>query len=141
MQTLYRIAADVMVVAHFGYFTFVVMGFLLVLIGIVRRWQWIRNFWFRSLHLLAILIVAAEAVCGIKCPLTTWENDLRQLAGETIYQGSFVAKWAHAILFFDAEPWVFNVAHTLFGLIVLLTFVLAPPRWKRQTSKHPMTKE
>jgi hypothetical protein len=132
MQLLYRIAADVIVVFHFAYVAFVVVGFLLILIGIVRRWRWIRNLWFRFLHLMAILIVAAEAVCGVTCPLTTWENDFRKLAGETIYQGSFIAKWAHAVLFFDAEPWMFDLTHTLFGLAVLVTFALAPPRWKRR---------
>jgi len=135
MQLPYRIAADIIVIVHFAYVAFVVVGFLLILIGIVRRWQWIKNCWFRSLHLLAILIVAAEAVCGIKCPLTTWENDLRRLAGETIIQGSFVAKWAHAMLFFDAEPWVFTLAHILFGLAVLATFILAPPRRKCRMTK------
>jgi hypothetical protein len=35
------------------------------------------------------------------------------------------------LLFFDAEPWVFTVCYTLFGLAVLATFVLAPPRLRK----------
>jgi hypothetical protein len=95
------------------------------------RWRWVRNFWFRSLHLLAILVVAAEAVCGITCPLTTWEQQLRTRAGETAYRGDFIADWVHRLLFFDFEPWVFTLGYVLFGLAVLTTFILAPPRWNK----------
>jgi hypothetical protein len=134
MQLLYRIAADVVVVVHFSYVAFVILGFLLTLIGILARWNWVRNPVFRTLHLLAILLVAAEALGGITCPLTTWEYQLRSLAGEATYQGAFIAKWVHELLFYEAEPWVFTVCYSLFGLAVLLTFLLAPPRWRRRRS-------
>ena len=134
MQLFYRIAADVMVVFHFAYVAFVVVGFLLVLIGIVRRWRWTRNLWFRALHLTAILIVAAEAVLGITCPLTVWENAFRRMAGDATYHGAFLAEWVHELLFYQAPPWVFTTAYVLFGLAVLATFLLAPPRRSRQGS-------
>jgi hypothetical protein len=39
----------------------------------------------------------------------------------------------HDVLFFENVPaWVFTVCYSLFGLAVLATFVLAPPRWKRK---------
>jgi len=53
-----------------AYISYVVLGQLAILVGIVRRWQWIRNPWFRWTHLLMILVVAWEAVQGITCPLT-----------------------------------------------------------------------
>jgi len=74
MSVLYRLAADAVVIVHVAYVAFVAVGLLAILLGLVCRWRWVRNFWFRSLHLLAILVVAAEAVCGITCPLTTWEQ-------------------------------------------------------------------
>jgi hypothetical protein len=131
MRLLYRLTADLVVVVHFAYVAFVVVGLLAILLGVVLRWRWVRSPWFRVLHLAAISVVAAEAVCGITCPLTTWEQDLRTLAGETAYQGDFLATWVHDWLFFDAEPWVFTVCYVLFALSVLATFVLAPPRWHR----------
>ena len=42
-------------------------------------WEWVRNWWFRVAHLVAILIVAAEAFLDIPCPLTEWEYRLREL--------------------------------------------------------------
>lgn len=135
MTLLYRVAADAIVVIHFGYVLFVIAGLLLILLGMWRRWAWVRNFWFRLVHLLMIGVVVAEAWCGITCPLTTWEQNLRRLAGQTAYRGDFLATWVHDLLFYDAPPWVFTICYTLFGLAVLVTFVFAPPRWQ-DPSRH-----
>ena len=130
MQLAYRLAADAVLVIHVGFVAFVILGLVLTVIGILARWQWIRNFWFRSLHLAAILLVVVQSLLGVMCPLTIWENELRQLAGQTAYRGDFIATWLHDLLFIDAEPWVFTLCYTLFGLAVLATFLLAPPRRK-----------
>ena len=128
MPYLYRVSADVVVLLHFGYVGFVVAGQLLILVGILLKWSWIRNAWFRFLHLAAIAIVVAESVLGITCPLTTLEQHLRIKAGQATYRGDFVGNLVHDLMFYDLEPWVFTIAYTLFGLLVLGTFVLAPPR-------------
>lgn len=127
MHVLYRILADVVVAVHFAYVGFVIIGLALTLLGAALGWKWVRNFWFRAMHLAMIGIVVAEAWVGIVCPLTTWEKSLRQRAGQTAYRGDFIANLLHDAMFFDAEPWVFTVGYTLFGLAVLLTFVWAPP--------------
>jgi hypothetical protein len=139
VQLAYRLAADAVLTFHACYAAFVVLGFCLTLAGILARWQWVRNFWFRGLHLAAILTVAAESLLGAKCPLTIWERDLRELAGETGYQGDFIAHWLHELLFFQFQPWVFTVCYTLFGLAVLATFVLAPPRWRKAGGRPDQT--
>ena len=131
----YRIAADLVVVFHFSYIAFVVFGLLAILIGLARGWGWVRNPWFRVAHLFAIAIVAAQAVAGIVCPLTTLENALRQRAGQATYPGAFIGYWAHQLTFYQAPPWVFTLAYTTFGLLVLGTFVLAPPRWGERATK------
>ena len=128
MQVLYRFAADVIVVFHLGYATFIVAGLALILVGALRRWQWVRNFWFRMMHLLAILIVVAESWFGVTCPLTTWEKALRERAGQATYHGDFLANLAHELLFVEWGPLAFTVCYTLFGLAVLATLAFAPPR-------------
>lgn len=124
-----RMIADLIVVFHAAYVSFVVFGLLLILLGIVFRWGWVRNFWFRALHLAAIGFVVLESLIGMTCPLTDWEKRLRDLSGEGTYTGDFVGYWAHRLIFYDAEPWVFTVLYVSFGLAVLAAFVLAPPRW------------
>src|SRR5262249_24175615 len=76
-----KLLADLIVVLHATYFSFVVFGLLLILLGVVFRWGWVRNFWFRTLHLTAIGIVVLEALIGMNCPLTDWEDRLREMAG------------------------------------------------------------
>jgi len=125
---LYKLAADVVVVIHAGYVSFVIFGQLAVLIGILCRWEWVRNARFRWLHLIAISIVVVEALLGIVCPLTTLEDWLRTRAGQSGHRGDFVGHWVHELLFYDAPAWMFTLVYTAFGLVVVATFVVVPPR-------------
>ena len=131
MATLYRLTADLVVVVHFAFVAFVVFGLLLTLMGGVRRWGWVRGVRFRASHLAAIGFVVAESLCGVTCPLTVWEQRLRELAGQASYQGDFLATWVHDLMFFDAEPWVFTVCYCSFGALVALSWLLVPPKFRR----------
>lgn len=127
-RVLFRLAADAVVAVHVAYVAFVVLGLAAIWYGILRRRAWARNPQLRYIHLAMILIVVAEAWAGITCPLTTWEQWLRERAGATSYRGDFIAGCLHDLLFFDAPPWVFTVVYSAFGLLVLTTFLVAPPR-------------
>ena len=50
--------ADAVLVAHFIYVSIVIFSVPLILVGRARKWGWVRNFWFRIIHLFMILIVA-----------------------------------------------------------------------------------
>ena len=128
MSLLYRTAADLTVILHMGYALFIVLGQLVILAGIVLRWSWIRNRTFRCVHLAAILIVVAESLLGITCPLTTLEKWLRLQAGQASYRGDFIANFVHDLLFVEFQPWVLTVAYVTFGALVASTFWLAPPQ-------------
>ena len=123
--------ADGILVVHFAFVSFVVVGFLLILIGLVAGWSWVRNRWFRLAHVAAILIVVAQAWVGRICPLTVWENELRRRAGQDAYSESFVQHWLHRLLFYDAEPWVFTTIYTVFGALVVLVWWLSGPAGRR----------
>ena len=127
-QALYSRVADFILVAHALFAAFVVLGLLLVFAGKLLRWRWVRNPWFRAAHLLAIGIVVLQSWVGVICPLTTWEMSLRAKAGETVYEGSFIAHWLHELLYYDAPPWVFVVCYTGFGVLVLLSWYYVRPR-------------
>jgi hypothetical protein len=128
MELFYRILADVVVTIHFAYVAFVIGGLAITLAGAALQWTWVRNIWFRIVHLAMIGVVVLEAWCGIVCPLTTWENDLRELAGQAAYRGGFIAHLLHDAMFFDADPRLFTHCYSLFGLTVLATFFLVPPK-------------
>ncbi|WP_339910606.1 DUF2784 domain-containing protein [Symmachiella dynata] len=129
MQTLYSLLADAVVFLHGAYVAFVIFGLLAVLVGSLLGKRWVSNFWFRSLHLTMILIVVVESWLGIVCPLTTLEKFLRQKAGADEYPGDFIGRWVHDVLFMDLSPATFTVMYTLFGLSVVATLIIVPPRW------------
>jgi hypothetical protein len=132
----YRLLADVVVIVHAAYVLFVIFGLVAVLVGYLRRWEWVRNRTFRLVHLAMILLVVAEAWCGVVCPLTVWEQRLRALAGQTTYQGDFFPNLVHELLFYDAPTWVFTILYTLFGAAVAATLALVPPRWSSRTTDN-----
>lgn len=128
----YALLADLVVAIHFAYVAFVVVGQLVIVLGAVCRWEWIRNVWFRTAHLLAIGIVVFEAVLSYPCPLTTWENDLLRAAGAEVDSRTFVGRLLDSVLFYQAPQEEFGFLYYTFGALVLATFVLAPPRLSRR---------
>ena len=136
-MNVYGFLADAVVLLHFAYVVFVVLGMAAILAGIALHWSWVRNFWFRIVHFLLIAVVAAESLCGILCPLTAWEDGLRELAGEPGQPRSFIGYWIDKLLFVNVPPWVLATCYCVFGLAVLLTLILAPPRWPRSRVARP----
>ena len=107
------------------------LGLLLIVTGGMRGWAWVRNPWFRVLHLVGIAVVVAQAWLGMICPLTTLEMWLRRESGVAAYEGSFIQYWVQRLLYYDAPAWVFVVAYTLFALLVLLALLKFPPVFRR----------
>ena len=124
----YRIAADLVLAVHTSFVLFVILGLVLILVGGVRCWPWVRNPWFRLGHLLAIGVVVAQAWLGAICPLTNLELALRSKAGDAVYSGSFIAHWMETILYYEAPLWVFAICYTAFGLLVVASWIIVPPR-------------
>ncbi len=116
--------ADVLLVVHFLIAAFIAGGLVVVWIGAALGWRWVRNPWFRYLHLAAIGYVAAEALLGIACPLTIWEDLLRG----GLRPESFIARWVHRLLYYRAPEWIFTAAYVAWSLATLLTLWLFPPR-------------
>jgi hypothetical protein len=114
--------ADALLVVHFLIVAFIVGGLVLVWVGAGLRWRWVRNPWFRYLHLAAIMFVAAEAVLGVMCPLTVWEDMLRG----GVRAESFVGRWVRYFLYYEAPPWVFTAAYVAWTLATLLTLWRVP---------------
>lgn len=127
-ELLFLLAADGLLLLHSLFVGFVVFGQVLIVAGAWRRWSWIRNPWFRFLHLMAIGIVVIQAWLGRVCPLTTWEMALRARAGDAVYAGSFVAHWLEVFLYYRLPAWVFVVCYTVFAAIVVVSWIMLPPR-------------
>lgn len=127
MTNLYQIMANLVLVLHVTIVLFVVLGLVLVFVGNACGWRWVNNPWFRLSHLVAIAVVVAEVWLDIVCPLTTLEMWLRSQTGDVAYSGGFIEHWLHHLLYYDAPGWVFTVAYTVFGLLVVATWWIFPP--------------
>lgn len=82
-------AADAIVALHLAFVLFVALGAILVL-------RWPRVAWF---HVPAVIWGALVEFTGWICPLTPLENRLRRSAGETGYQGDFIAHYVLPVLY------------------------------------------
>lgn len=132
----YALFADLLVAVHVGYVGFVLVGQLLIVIGGLRRWRWIRNAWFRLIHLLMIAIVVFEAAFGITCPLTRWEHQLRAKAGQPVEEASFMGRLLHELIFIEDVPHeTFTVAYCIFGALVVASLAVWPPIFRRNEPK------
>lgn len=86
---LSRIAADSVLLLHFSFILFVLLGALLQL-------RWPRTIW---AHLATVAWgIYIEASGGI-CPLTWLENDFRRQAGQTGYADSFVEHYLLPLIY------------------------------------------
>lgn len=124
----FLILADLLLALHTLLVAFVIFGLVATLLGHCLKWRWVRNFWFRLSHLILIGIVVLQAWLGVLCPLTVWEMTLREKAGGAAYDGSFIQHWLQSILYYSAPDWVFIVVYSVFGALVLASWIWVRPR-------------
>lgn len=119
--------ADLVLIIHFLYVLFVVGSLPVIWLGAWLKLGFVRNRWFRYLHLGAIALVVVESIVGVVCPLTAWENALRQIETE----GSFIQRWLHQIMFYNVPEYVLTAIYILFAGLVAMTFKWVPPNARR----------
>ncbi|MBX3686044.1 MAG: DUF2784 domain-containing protein [Rhodocyclaceae bacterium] len=132
----YQLLADLVLTLHVLLVVFVVGGLPLIVLGNFLAWGWVNGLRFRLAHLLAIVVVMAEAWLGIDCPLTTLEMWLRAAAEQATYSTSFVQYWLERLLYYRAAQWVFVLAYSLFGLLVVLAWWAFPPAMPRRDDRR-----
>lgn len=132
---IYQWLADAVLTAHVMLVAFVLGGLLAVLAGNRLGWGWVNHIVFRLAHLATIAVVVMESWFGITCPLTTLEAWLRERAMQTTYTTSFIEHWLQKILFYQAPTWVFTVAYTAFGALVVASWIWYPPRGLRARTR------
>ena len=124
---MYTVLANSVLFVHSSFVVFVVLGVPCIFLGRAMNWRWVRLRWLRILHLVGIVVVAAQALVGVICPLTTLELWLRQEGGLATYSGSFIEHWLQQFLYWNLPSWVFVAVYSLFAILVLCTWYLVPP--------------
>lgn len=85
----FRFLADIIVLIHFAFALFSVLG------GVLYIW-WRKIIWF---HVPAVLWAALVESAGWICPLTPLENWLRFKGGAAGYNGGFVENYILPVLY------------------------------------------
>jgi Protein of Unknown function (DUF2784) len=106
----YRAAADLVMVVHLLFISFVVGGAFLA-------WRWPRIIW---AHIPAVVYGALVEFAGFTCPLTLLENYLRRHAGEAGYRGGFVAHYLVPVIY---PPGLTRGMQIGLGVLVLLVAI------------------
>jgi hypothetical protein len=85
----YRFWADFVVLLHFGFVLFAILGGFLVI-------RWKKSAW---VHLPTALWAILIEFGGWICPLTPLEKWLRQQGGELVYQTGFIEQYILPVLY------------------------------------------
>ncbi len=115
--------ADAILLFHALVVLFVIGGTLYIWVGAWRGWRGVRAPLFRYTHLCVMLFVTGEALLGLMCPLTVWEDALRGAA----QRSGFVSRWVGRLIYYDLPAWVFTTAYVALAIALIVTLVLLPP--------------
>ena len=85
----YQIAADLLVLTHLGFIVFVIVGGVMAM-----KWSWLM-----FLHIPAAVWGVLVVMNGWICPLTPWENQLRNLAGQEGYSSGFIEHYIIPLIY------------------------------------------
>jgi len=123
----YKIIADIIVVMHFIWIIFMLLGFFLTVYGFFRKrfFDW----WlFRTLHLLGILFVGILTILRRFCPLTILENLSRVRYNlEGTYPGSFIVHYIEKLVYPDINQILLLVGTIFVAVFVLVVYIIRPP--------------
>ena len=124
---IYRVLADTIMVAHFAWILFMLVGFVLIIRAFWRP-KFFERWFFRTIHLLGILFVTTLVILNKYCPLTIWENALRRhYDPNTDYPGSFIVGHLEKLIYPDVSPLVMVIPTILIAVFTLSVFILRPP--------------
>jgi len=124
---VYKILADIIMMIHFAWILFMIVGFIFTLGGFI--WKRYFDRWiFRTVHLLGILFVVILAILGEYCPLTILENNLVAKYDPSLtYPGSFIAHNIEKLVYPEVSPVIIIVPTIIIGLITLVVYIIKPP--------------
>lgn len=131
-----------LIIVHALWVAFMLTGFFWTVLAIFFHRRFFDFFWFRTLHLLGIMLVSLFPLLGRYCPLTIWENLLRQSAGAP-YEGGFIHHYLEKFVYPDIDPAAIRIGTFVVAFVTIAVYFLRPPertkRWfKKISSGGPM---
>lgn len=125
---LSRSLATGILILHLGIILFNVAGLIVIPWGGVRGWAWIHNFWLRLAHLVALSVVAIQALLGRACFLTLWQYALSEHAASHGQPPPLIAHWIDQLIFWPIPLWVFTLLYVAVWIYTAWLWWRFPPR-------------
>ena len=124
---IFKVFADLIVVIHFTWILFMLVGFILTLCGFF--WREFFDWWlFRTVHLFGIVYVTSLALLREYCPLTILENSLRERYNHDLtYPGSFIAHYIEKLVYPDVNPLIILIPLVIIAVFTMIIFILRLP--------------
>ena len=118
------ILAEAILAAHLAIILFNLFGLIVVPLGAICGWRFVRVRWWRLLHLVSLAAVAAQAVFGRACILTIWQA---ALTGEPGRPTPLIMGWVNRVIYWPLPLWVFAALYLLvFGYALALLWLVPP---------------
>jgi hypothetical protein len=135
---LYRIAADIVVLIHFGWIVFMLVGFFVTawafggVYVFKRTGGWEERFldrWvLRTVHIAGIAYAGTLAVIGRYCPVTMLENFFRRRYDPaSTYPGGFLIHYIERIVYPDVPVQAILIPTVIIAVLTLVMFAVRPP--------------
>jgi len=119
--------AGLVLLVHFLVILFNLFGLVAVPLGAWRGWGFVRVFWWRALHLVSLLAVAAQAVAGRACFLTIWQAALEGRP-DAAQPPPLLYALVNRLIYWPLPPWVFVAMYLAVLAYALALWRLVPPR-------------
>ncbi|MGH8111580.1 MAG: DUF2784 domain-containing protein [Rhodanobacteraceae bacterium] len=117
-------AALSILLLHLAIIVFNIAGCIAIPVGVWRHWNWVRDFWWRLVHLVCWAVVAVQALLDRACFLTIWQADLSGVS----HTQPLIAHWIDRLIYLPIPLWVFAIIYVVLFLYVIALWVFVRPR-------------
>ena len=128
-RSLLILTADTVFWTHVAVIAFNVFGLVAIPVGAFRSWAFVRAFWWRALHLAALVIVAVQAVMGRACFLTIWQSELLSYAGRATSGSPLIQRWIGEVIYRPLPLRVFTLIYIVVCGYAIVLWILVPPKF------------
>ena len=121
------IFSEIVLFFHFCIFLFMILSFFLIPLGYYQKWEWVKNKYYRLIHLVLMGIIVIETILGFMCPLTILENFLRN----DIEINNKITQIIHQIMYWDLQTYQFIILYLLSLLYLIFLWFFFKPDFKK----------
>jgi hypothetical protein len=119
----YRVLVTVVLVVHFAYLAYLVVGGFLT-------WRWPKAIW---PHLAAVVWGVLVVAASLECPLTWAEDWARRRAGEAPLAGGFIDTYVENVVY---PARYLQEVRALAAVLVLISWVGGYLLWRRRRGQR-----